>query len=168
MTAGPVITVSCRCGNVAFSAAGKPIVGAVCYCDDCQEAANRIEALADAQPVLSADGGTAYFLYRRDRFVCLTGGQSLTDIRIRGNSPTRRVIAGCCNSAMFLDFEKGHWVSAYSARFGGDAPPLEMRIQTRFKPAGVVLPRDLPIYAAFPPVFMVRLILARIAMLFRS
>ena len=73
--------------------------------------------LPDALPVPDPDGGTAYLLYRKDRFSCIKGEQLLKSLRIREPSPTRRVIASCCNSAMFLDFEKGHWLSVYRARF---------------------------------------------------
>ena len=165
MSAKTAILASCRCGSVQLLAQGKPITGAICYCDDCQEAARRIEAIPDAPPVHTSDGGTAYLLYRKDRLRFLKGGQSLKDIRLRENSPTRRVISDCCNSAMFLDFEKGHWMSVYAARFAGDAPPVEMRVQTRFKPKDAELPADLPIYSAFPPKFMAKLVLAKIGML---
>jgi hypothetical protein len=33
--------------------------------------------------------------------------------RLKPDSPTRRVVATCCNSAMFLDVTKGHWLSMY-------------------------------------------------------
>jgi hypothetical protein len=119
---------------VKFEAAGNAIMSVVCYCDDCQEGARKIEMLPDALPVHDSDGGTAYILYRKDRFSCVKGDQLLKDVRIRENSPTRRVVASCCNSAMFLDFKKGHWLSVYRARFPDNTPPVEMRIQTRFKP----------------------------------
>jgi hypothetical protein len=157
---------SCQCGNVRFRAAGKPILGAVCYCDDCQAAAHRLEALPGAPPILTQGGGTPYILYRKDRFACLSGGEHLKDVRLRDGAPSRRIVATCCNTAMALDFEKGHWMSVYAPRFGADAPLLEMRIQTRFKPKDATLPSDLPVYASFPPKFMAKLLRARIAMLF--
>jgi hypothetical protein len=160
------IVASCRCGAVRFAATGKPILGAVCYCDDCQAAARELEALPGAPPILTQGGGTPYILYRKDRFRCESGGESLKDIRLRDASPTRRIVATCCNTAMALDFEKGHWMSVYAARLGADAPPLEMCIQTRFKPKDATLPSDLPVYSAFPPKFLLKLLRARIATLF--
>jgi hypothetical protein len=158
--------ISCSCGKVECAATGTPIGVAVCYCDDCQRGSQQIEALPNAAAVLEADGGTAYVLYRKDRFECIKGRELLQDLRLKESSPTRRVVAGCCNSALYLDFQKGHWVSAYRARFQGAAPPIQMRIQTRFKPGLEQAPGDIPSYRAYPPAFFAKLLFARIAMLF--
>ncbi len=83
--------------------------------------------------------------------------------KIKEDSPTKRV-AACCNSAMFLDFGRGHWFSFYRARFRGDVPPLQMRIQTKFKPENVDVPSDAPNYSTLPFGFVAKLIAARIAM----
>jgi hypothetical protein len=116
--------------------------------------------------VRDPDGGTSYVLYRKDRFSCVEGNELLQGLRIQQQSPTKRVVASCCNSAMFLDFERGHWVSIYRARFAGDVAPPQMRVQTRFAPKGAEIPRDLPAYATFPLKFVMKLMAARIAMLF--
>ena len=94
------------------------------------------------------------------------GAQLLDSHKIRNKSPTNRVVATCCNSAMFLGFDDArHWVSMYRGRFQGDSPPLQMRIQTRFKPENGDVPRDLPGYASYPLRFLAKLLAARIAML---
>lgn len=98
--------VSCSCGKVACAATGTPIVAVVCYCDDCQRGSRQIDTLPHTVPVLGADGGTAYVLFRKDRFKCTQGGEWLRDLRLEERSPTRRVVAACCNSAMYLDFQK--------------------------------------------------------------
>ena len=68
----------------------------------------------NAAPVRDPDGGTAYVLYRRDRIECSKGASLLKSYKIRESSVTNRVVATCCNSAMFMNFDKGpHWVSAY-------------------------------------------------------
>jgi hypothetical protein len=59
------------------------------------------------------------------------GQQYLEEHRLKPDSPTRRVMAKCCNSAMFLDFTKGHWLSMFRNRFPAGAPPLEMRLITK-------------------------------------
>ena len=158
--------VACSCGKVECEATGTPILTVVCYCDDCQRGSRQIETLPNAAPVLDADGGTAYVLYRKDRFECRKGRELLLDLRLEERSPTRRVVAGCCNSAIYLDFEKGHWVSAYRARFQGAVPPIQMRIQTRFKPHPDRAPINLPTYRTFPPLFIAKILFARIAMFF--
>jgi hypothetical protein len=155
----------CVCGSVELEAIGAPILSTACYCDDCQEGARQIEALPNARPVLDPDGGSAYLLYRKDRMKCSKGAEHLRDYKIKNESPTRRVVATCCNSAMFLDFQKGHWFSAYRARFEGAVPPLQMRIQTKFKPENRTIPTDVPSYPTYPLKFIAKLMSARVAML---
>ena len=155
----------CACGSVELEAIGAPILSTACYCDDCQEGARQIEALPNAGPVLDPDGGSAYLLYRKDRMKCSKGAERLRDYKIKNESPTRRVVATCCNSAMFLDFQKGHWFSVYRARFEGDVPPLQMRVQTKVKPQNTDNPSDVPSYAGYPLKFMLKLVAAPIAML---
>jgi hypothetical protein len=120
----------CSCGSVELETSGAPILSVACYCDDCQEGSRQIERLPNARPVRDPDGGIAYLLYRKDRMKCSKGAEHLRDYKIKKESHTRRVVATCCNSAMFLDFQKGHWFSVYRARFEGDAPSLQMRVQT--------------------------------------
>jgi len=159
---------SCSCGSVEFNAFGAPIVSNVCYCDDCQKGSRQIEELPGAGPVRDPDGGTAYILYRKDRIECSKGVALLKNYKIKENSVTNRVVATCCNSAMFMNFDKGpFWVSAYRARFRGDPPPLQMRIFTRFKPAAVSLSNDVPSYPGFPLRFVARLLTSGAAMLLR-
>jgi hypothetical protein len=160
-------TARCACGSVELEAIGAPIMSTVCYCDDCQEGARRIEALPNARPVRDPDGGTAYVLYRKDRVECSRGAWLLQGYKIGEKSATNRVVATCCNSAMFLNFEKGHWLSVYRARFEGDVPPLQMRVQTKFKPENGDVPSDVPSYPGYPLKFMAKLAAARIAMLLR-
>ncbi|MGH7003320.1 MAG: GFA family protein, partial [Alphaproteobacteria bacterium] len=152
---------------VELTLTGTPILSAVCYCDDCQAGARLIEALPQAGRVCDADGGTAYLLYRKDRVRCARGVQHLKDYKIKAASPTSRVVATCCNSGLYLNFSKGHWLSLYRGRFQGEGPPVEMRVCTKFKPEGSVIPDDAPRYAKFPLKFVGKLIAARIAMLLR-
>lgn len=156
----------CACGSVEFEATGAPILGATCYCDDCQEAGRQIEQLRNAPRVVDSDGGTGYLLYRKDRVKCSKGAELLLDRKLKEGSPTRRVVATCCNSAMFVDFQKGHWFSIHRARFAGDVPPLQMRLQTKFRPQAAVDPGDIPSYATYPPKFVLKLVGAKIAMVF--
>ncbi len=52
------------------------------------------------------DGGTGFVLVRSDRVRCVKGGDKLQEHRLKPDSPTRRVLATCCNSPMFLEFSK--------------------------------------------------------------
>ena len=161
------LAARCRCGKVELAAIGRPIFAGTCYCTSCQEAGRRFEQLASAPAVLNPDGGTDFVLYRKDRVECANGQEYLQEHRLRPNSPTRRVVATCCNSAMFLDFTGGHWLTMYRNRFPAEAPAPEMRVMTRERRAGVELADDLPNYAGLSGKAMLRLISAWIAMGFR-
>jgi hypothetical protein len=162
-----VMTARCLCGRVEVEARGAPIICAVCYCDDCQEAARRIEAGAKGPPVQDPDGGTAIVVYRKDRVSCTKGAELLNRIKIKGVSPTSRLVAACCNSAMLLTFDDfKHWVDVYRGRVVGDAPPLQMRTCTKFKRAGAAIASDVPSYRRYPMALLARLLAARIAMIF--
>jgi len=65
---------------------------------------------------------------------------------------------------MFLDFTKGHWLSMYRNRFPTGAPPLEIRVMTKERRAGVELADDLPNYSGRSGKLMLKLIAAWIAM----
>ena len=158
---------TCQCGKVKLEAIGRPILVASCYCASCREAGRRFEQLPSAPPVLNASGGTDCLLYRKDRVRCVAGEEHLREHRLRPQSPTRRVLATCCNSAMFADFTKGHWLTLYRNRFPVDAPPVEARVMTKDLPEGVVLGGDVPTSAAYPATFLLKLIAAWAAMGFR-
>jgi len=161
------LDATCQCGKVRFAAVGPPILTGACYCASCQEAARQIAQTAPGPPILDGDSGTSFILYRKDRVQCTMGQEYLEERRLKPDSPTRRIIATCCNSAMFLDFTKGHWLSMFRNRFATGAPPLQMRVMTKARRAGVQLADDLPNYAGHSGKFMLKLMAAWLAMGFR-
>jgi hypothetical protein len=163
------LTARCDCGQVELAMRGAPIASVACYCDDCQAGAGKIEALPNAAPVKNPDGGTSYLVYRKDRMECSKGKERLQSHKLRPDSATYRVVATCCNSAMYLGFDDiKHWVDVYHFRVQGAVPPIEMRVCTRYKPAGGEDLNDVPSYPRFAPKFLGRLLAARIAMFFTS
>jgi len=155
----------CRCGAVELAAVGQPIVASTCYCPDCQAAARQIEARADSPNLADADGGTDYLLFRKDRISCAKGAEHLEELRLTDTSATRRMIASCCGSAMYMAFDDArHWVSAYHGRFTEDVPPVEMRICTKFRTSGKILDSRIPSYAGYAPRLIMRLLGSRLAM----
>jgi len=78
---------------------------------------------AGAGIVVAEDGGTDYVLYRKDRIRCVRGGDLLEEGRLKPDSPTRRMFAPCCNTAMFVDVTVGHWLTLYRDRVPGDMTP---------------------------------------------
>jgi hypothetical protein len=160
--------VPCLCGQVALEADGAPIASAVCYCESCRTAARQFEQAPGAPPVVSADGGVEYCLFRKDRVKVLRGGAHLVVHRLTEASPTCRVVAGCCNAPMFLDVTRAHWLTVYRDRLPPGAPPLEMGVMAKDRPAGMKLRADAPpTYRTMPPKLMIRLLSAWVAMGFR-
>ncbi len=155
----------CVCGEVVFEALGEPIASAACHCDDCQAGWGQVEALEGAAPVLGAAGGSEYLMCRKDRVACVKGAELLKDFRLKPTSPTRRVVATCCNTGMFLDFEKGHWFSMLRSRFEGEVRELDVRIQTQFLAEGEVDPGDVPSYKTYSKRFVAKLMAAKVAMM---
>lgn len=161
------MTVSCNCGKVKIEVTGAPIMHVACYCSDCQAGGRQIEALTGAAPVLEPDGGTHFLLYRKDRVNYTRVDHLLHRYKIKDTSPTSRFVATCCNSAMFLNFAHGHWLTMYRMRFQGDVPPLQMSVCTKSKRSDVTLPGDVPNHATHSFGFFAKLIMAWIPMLLR-
>jgi hypothetical protein len=86
-----------------------------------------ISGQIDKWHLLDVDGGTAVVLYRKDRVTCLRGEGHLEEHRLQPASKTRRLVAACCGTPMFLDFEPGYWLSIYRARMGGGAPSVNVK-----------------------------------------
>lgn len=158
---------ACACGQVAFELSRTPIMTTSCHCESCRTAGAQFAAHgAETRDRLS---GTPFVLFRKDRVRCLAGGERLADHRLSPEATTRRVIAQCCQTPMFLEFEKGHWLSIYRDRLPpGDRPPVELRTMTVDQPDGVPLPDDVPNLPRHSGKFMWRLFAAWAAMGFRT
>jgi hypothetical protein len=157
----------CRCGKVELQIVGEPILRGICYCTSCQQAGRLHQAKTDADAILAEDGGTDCILYRKDKVRCVSGGDLLEERRLKPETPTRRMFARCCNTAMFLDFTKGHWLTLYRARLPDNIPPATMRMMTAERPEGVALADDMTNYPRHSGKFMLKLLRAWIAMGFR-
>lgn len=145
------ITLRCQCGAVECTAQGRPFLSAVCYCDDCQEAARQIAATGNGPPVADPDGGTGLCLIRDDRFRIERGADLLKPHRLEPDSATSRMVAACCNSALFLSFSDGRfWKSVMIGRIVGTRPPVEMRLCTRYRDSALPWPDTAPRHAKFP------------------
>ena len=68
---------------------------------------------------------------------------------------------------MVLDFDDAkHWADIYSARVKENAPEPEMLVCTKFAAQPPRNVRALPAYRGYAPRLLIRLLKARIAMLF--
>ena len=84
-------------------------------------------------------------MYRKDRVRFLKGTDRLKAFRLTPTSTTRRAVATCCNTPVFLEFHGGHWLSLYGCLWPkGTLPPLELRTMTSDLPDASVLTNDVP------------------------
>ena len=154
------IVARCSCGTVRLSATGRPIITVSCYCQDCRSGSRNIEALPNAPQVQDPYGGTEYVLYRQDRVKTLDGSDYLRHMMLEETSKTSRVIATCCNSAMFMHFNDGrHWTPIYRNLFSVP-PPLDARICTKSAPAA--LPAGTPSSSGIPLRMIGRLVFSMV------
>jgi hypothetical protein len=138
-------TLRCACGQVEIEAAGSPIMTVECCCNSCRTAGLKLKALPGAPPFLAANGNTPYVMMRKDRLRFVAGTENLREYRLTPESKTRRVVAVCCKTPVFCEFEMGHWLSVYATMWPEAArPAIEMRTMTADLPAGVVMPDDVP------------------------
>jgi len=161
------ISACCRCGQVRFTITGAPIMHVACYCTSCRTAGREFERVLGSPPIVADDGGTDSVLYRKDRVVEAAGADRLSEHRLKPDSPTRRMIATCCNTPLLLDFTKGHWLTFYRDCLPAQIPELEMRVMTKDRQADVTLPDDLPTYSTRPGKFVWKLLSSWAAMGFR-
>ena len=164
-----ITELRCACGGTRLEVESRPIITAECHCESCRAAAARLGALPGAPTVLELNGGTRFALYRKDRIRFRHGVALLKEHRLTPKASTRRVVATCCNTPVFLEFEHGHWLSLYAALWPeGTRPPLEVRTMTMDRPPGTPLGDDVPNARRQSLSFMAKLLGAWIAMGFRS
>ena len=154
----PSHVAQCRCGAVEIGAWSEPLVVTACYCDDCQAASERLAASSNSPPLARADGGTEFIVFRRDRIACTRGAENLQAMRLTAATKTRRMVAGCCATPMYVSFDdKRPWASAFRARFG---------ICTRFRRAEDKAKDDLPEHTGYPAAMILRVLAVWPRMLF--
>lgn len=158
--------LGCRCGRVGLTVTGPPIMVVECLCKSCQEAADQLAALPVAVPLADQKGATPFVMQRKDRVSIVRGHDALGDHHLTPESSTRRVIATCCNTPMFLEFKAGHWLSLYASLWpASERPAVEMRTMTG---ARHDLPADVPNLKTHSLRFFRRLLGAWVRMGFRS
>lgn len=152
--------VSCDCGQVKYKAVGPPIVTAVCYCSDCQDAGDMMDQIGNVKPFRESDGGTPYVTLHDKDWTAETGEGLLEPIKLKPAASTTSYVARCCGSPMFLKFERGFWVSTYRARYS--APPaLEWRNKVARRRSRLPFPDNIARYKGFPLSLFGRLIKAK-------
>jgi hypothetical protein len=127
-----------------------------------------LEKLPGAPRIVGRNGATHLILYRKDRIHFTTGTELLKEYRLTPESPTRRIVAICCNTPIGLDFTKGHWLSLYSCLWSAHTlPPIHMRTMTSDALQGTILSDDVPNHKRYALSFFAKLLSAWVAMGFK-
>lgn len=163
------VVIGCMCGSVGIEVSGAPILISECLCNSCRAAAVRLAALPVARSMLTSHGATPAAEYRKDRVRFVAGNQHLREFRLKPDAGSRRVVAACCNTPLFLEMKGGHWLSVYLHLWPeARRPKPQLRTMTGDLPDSSVLPDDIPNLKTHTIGFYAKLLGAWIAMRFRN
>jgi hypothetical protein len=161
--------VGCACGLTRLEVSGAPIIVTECVCDSCRAAAARLAALPGAPNMLTPYGATACAEYRKDRVRLAAGQEHLAEFRLSAGSGSRRVVATCCNTPVFLELKGAHWLGLYLHLWPAALRPKpDLRTMVSDLPDPSVLPADMPNLKRQSVSFFAKLLLTWIAMGFRN
>jgi hypothetical protein len=165
----PITELQCACGQVRCTVDRGPMLSVECCCTSCRTAGCVMERLPGAPRIVGPNGATHLVLYRKDRIHFTRGTELLKEYRLTPDSPTRRIVAICCNTPIALDFTKGHWLSLYSYLWSAHAlPPIQMRTMTSDALEGTILSDDVPNHKRYAFSFFAKLLSAWVAMGFKT
>jgi len=161
--------LQCDCGTTQLDVFGRPIMVTECLCNSCRAAASRLEKLDGARKILTDYQATRCAEYRKDRVQFVSGQKYLKEFRLTPDAGTRRVVATCCNTPLFIEMRGGHWVSLYSQLWPKDQmPPVDVRTMASDLPDPSILPNDVPNLKRHATFFYFKLFGAWVAMRFRN
>lgn len=160
--------LQCACRQTRIDVRGAPIASVECCCTSCRKTSGRIQSLDGAPQILTEYGATPFVMYRKDRVSFVSGLDYLREVRLSPQAKTRRVVATCCNTPMFLEFSHGHWLSIYAGLWPDKTrPPVEMRTMAIDLQPSMTLPDNVPNAKKQSFRFFTKLLGAWIAMGFR-
>lgn len=161
--------VGCACGRTRLELRGNPFMVTECLCDSCRAAAERLATLPGARSILTSHGATPCAEYRKDRVRVLTGAEHLKEFRLSPDAGTRRVVATCCNTPVFLEFKGAHWLSVYLHLWPDEErPKAALRTMVGDLPDASGLPDDIPNLKTHTMAFYAKLLGAWVGMGFRN
>lgn len=162
-------TISCTCGETRLDVSGAPIIVTECLCHSCREAAARLAALPGARSMLTSYGATPSAECRKDRVRITSGHDRLAEFRLSADAGSRRVVATCCNTPVFLEMKGAHWLSLYLHLWPDEKRPRpDVRTMTKDLADPSILPDDIPNLNTHTVAFYLKLLLAWIGMGFRN
>ena len=161
--------IGCACGKTRLEMRGNPILVSECLCNSCRAAASRLAALPGAKSPLTSYHATPCAEYRKNRVKLIAGSENLKEFRLSPTSGSRRVVATCCNTPVFLEMKGAHWLSVYLHLWPENArPKAQVRTMTGDLADTSGLPADIPNLKGHSTSFYAKLLGAWIVMGFRN
>ena len=161
--------IGCACGQTRLELRGPPILVSECLCESCRAAAGRLAALPGARNMLTTYAATACAQYRKDRISVLAGAERLSEFRLSDSAGTRRVVATCCNTQIFLELKGAHWLSVYLHLWPDEMrPKTDVRTMVGDLPDASDLPGDIQNIKSHTLPFYMQLLYVWIKMGFRN
>lgn len=161
--------IGCACGKTRLEVGGAPMLVTECLCDSCTAAAERLAKLPGASNLLTSYRATPCAEYRKDRVRIVSGAQYLGEFRLSPQAGSRRVVATCCNTPLFLEMKGAHWLSVYLHLWPQRTrPKVDVRTMASDRPDAASLPDDIPNLKTQSLSFYAKLLGAWIAMGFRN
>lgn len=146
--------LSCRCGKTRLEVRGKPIMVTECLCQSCRDAAKRLANLSGAPNLLTSYSATPCAEYRKDRVRITSGRENLAEFRPSEDATSRRMVATCCNTPLFLEMKGAHWLSVYLHLWpGARRPKLQLRTMAGDLDDPSRLPNGIPNLRTHSPLF---------------
>lgn len=165
---GP-IDIACACEGTRLEVSGPPIIVTECVCDSCRAAAARLAKLPGAKDMRTRHGATSSALYRKDRVRIVSGAGHLGEFRLTADAGTRRVVATCCNTPIFMEMKGAHWLDLYLHLWPETVRPHAIvRTMVGDLPDPSALPTDIPNLKTQSARFYAKLLWAWVAMGFQS
>lgn len=162
-------TIGCACGCTRLEVQGDPILVSECLCNSCRQAADRLGRLPGARPILTAYRATPSAEYRKDRVRIVVGAEYLKEFRLSADAGSRRIVASCCNTPVFLEMKGAHWLSLYLHLWSAETrPKAELRTMVGDLEDRSGLPNDIVNLKTHHLRFYAKLLKAWIAMGFRN
>ena len=161
--------IGCQCGKTHFEVEGEPILVSECLCNSCRAAAARLSRLPGARPMLTAYQATPSAEYRKDRIKVVSGAENLKEFRLTADAGSRRIVATCCNTPVFLEMKGAHGLSLDLHLWPAQTRPRpQLRTMVGDLEDASGLPRDILNLKTHHLAFYAKLLKAWIAMGFRN
>ena len=163
------MAIGCACGYTRLRVQGAPILVSECLCDSCRAAAARLAKLPGSSDILTSYDATPSAEYRKDRVEIVAGAEGLREFRLKPDAGSRRIVATCCNTPVFLEMKGAHWLSIYLHLWpAGTRPKPELRTMVGDLKDRSGLPNDILNLKTHHLRFYAKLLKAWIAMGFKN